>query len=145
MDLLRLLRKGEYITYVVVLFLTALLLVLSLYLAFSRLAELYTAVSAHPDALAQAIYNALSDIFLVIVFIELIDTFITYIEQRRIVVYKIIDVALVALARELFIYLAPVNKEFQFDKAIAIVAATFVVGLVDYLQRRSLRTEARRR
>jgi len=122
-----------------------LLLVLSLYLAFSRLAELYTAVSAHPDALAQAIYNALSDIFLVIVFIELIDTFITYIEQRRIVVYKIIDVALVALARELFIYLAPVNKDFQFDKAIAIVAATFVVGLVDYLQRRSLRTEARRR
>jgi uncharacterized membrane protein (DUF373 family) len=144
-DLLRLLRKGEYITYVVVLFLTALLLVLSLYLAFSRLAELYTAVSAHHDALAQAIYNALSDIFLVIVFIELIDTFITYIEQRRIVVYKIIDVALVALARELFIYLAPVNKEFQFDKAIAIVAATFVVGLVDYLQRKALRPEARRR
>ncbi|MEM4652039.1 MAG: phosphate-starvation-inducible PsiE family protein [Pyrobaculum sp.] len=145
MDLLRLLRKGEYITYVIVLFLTALLLVLSLYLAFSRLAELYTAVSTHHDALAQAIYNALSDIFLVIVFIELIDTFITYIEQRRIVVYKIIDVALVALARELFIYLAPVNKEFQFDKAIAIVAATFVVGLVDYLQRRALRPETRRR
>jgi uncharacterized membrane protein (DUF373 family) len=143
-DLLRLLRKGEYITYVVVLFLTALLLVLSLYLAFSRLAELYTAVSAHHDVLAQAIYNALSDIFLVIVFIELIDTFITYIEQRRIVVYKIIDVALVALARELFIYLAPVNKEFQFDKAIAIVAATFVVGLVDYLQRKALRPETRR-
>ena len=145
MDLLRLLRKGEYITYVIVLFLTALLLVLSLYLAFFRLAELYTAVSAHHDALAQAIYNALSDIFLVIVFIELIDTFITYIEQRRIVVYKIIDVALVALARELFIYLAPVNKEFQFDKAVAIVAATFVVGVVDYLQRKALRPETRRR
>jgi uncharacterized membrane protein (DUF373 family) len=144
-DLLRLLQKGEYITYVIVLFITALLLVLSLYLAFSRLAELYTAVSAHPDALAQAIYNALSDIFLVIVFIELIDTFITYIEQRRIVVYKIIDVALVALARELIIYLAPVNKDFQFDKAIAIVAATFVVGLVDYLQRRALRPGTRRR
>jgi uncharacterized membrane protein (DUF373 family) len=139
------LRKGEYITYVIVLFLTALLLVLSLYLAFFRLAELYTAVSAHHDALAQAIYNALSDIFLVIVFIELIDTFITYIEQRRIVVYKIIDVALVALARELFIYLAPVNKEFQFDKAVAIVAATFVVGVVDYLQRKALRPETRRR
>jgi len=144
-DLLRLLRKGEHITYVIVLFLTALLLVLSLYLAFSRLAELYTAVSAHHDALAQAIYNALSDIFLVIIFIELIDTFITYIEQRRIVVYKIIDVALVALARELFIYLAPVNKEFQFEKAIAIVAATFVVGVVDYLQRKALRPETRRR
>jgi uncharacterized membrane protein (DUF373 family) len=68
-DLLGLLRRGEYITYVIVLFLTALLLVLSLYLAFSRLAELYTALSAHHDALAQAIYNALSDIFLVIIFI----------------------------------------------------------------------------
>ena len=145
MDLLRLLRKGEYITYVIVLFLTALLLVLSLYLAFFRLAELYTAVSAHHDVLAQAIYNALSDIFLVVVFIELIDTFITYVEQRRIVVYKIIDVALVALARELFIYLAPVNKEFQFEKAIAIVAATFVVGVVDYLQRKALRPERQRR
>ena len=145
MDLLTLLRRGEYIMYIVVLFLTALLLVLSLYLAFSRLAELFTAVSAHHDVLAQAIYNALSDIFLVIVFIELIDTFMTYIEQRRIVVYKIIDVALVALARELFIYLAPVNKEFQFDKAIAIVAATFVVGVVAYLQRKALRPETRRR
>jgi len=144
-DLLTLLRRGEYIMYIVVLFLTALLLVLSLYLAFSRLAELFTAVSAHHDVLAQAIYNALSDIFLVIVFIELIDTFMTYIEQRRIVVYKIIDVALVALARELFIYLAPVNKEFQFDKAIAIVAATFVVGVVAYLQRKALRPETRRR
>lgn len=145
MDLLRLLRRGEYVMYVVVLFLTALLLVFSLYLAFFRLIELYTAVSAHHDVLAQAIYNALSDIFLVIVFIELIDTFMTYIEQRRIVVYKIIDVALVALARELFIYLAPVNKEFQFDKAIAIVAATFVVGVVAYLQRKALRPETRRR
>jgi uncharacterized membrane protein (DUF373 family) len=129
--------------YVVILFLTVLLLVLSLYLAFSRLIELYTAVSAHYDVLAQAIYNALSDIFLVIVFIELIDTFVTYIEQRRIVVYKILDVALVALARELFIYLAPVNKEFQLDKAI--VAATFVVGVVDYLQRKTLRPKRQRR
>ena len=145
MYLLTLLRRGEYVMYVVVLFLTVLLLVLSLYLAFSRLIELYTAVSAHYDVFAQAIYNALSDIFLVIVFIELIDTFVTYIEQRRIVVYKILDVALVALARELFIYLAPVNKEFQFEKAIAIVAATFVVGLVDYLQRKALRPETRRR
>jgi len=51
----------------------------------------------------------------------------------------------VALARELFIYLAPVNKEFQFDKAIAIVAATFVVGVVAYLQRKALRPETRRR
>ncbi len=145
MDLLRLLQKGEYITYVVVLFLTALLLVFSLYLAFSSLVELFTAVSAQHDVLAQAIYDALSDIFLVIIFIELINTFILYIEQRRIVVYKVIDVALVALAREVIIYLAPVNREFEFGKAIAIVAATFVVGVVNYLQRKALRPEARRR
>jgi len=87
----------------------------------------------------------LSDVFLVIVFVELIDTFITYIEQKRIVVYKIIDVALVALARELFIYLAPVNKEFSFEKALAIIIATLVIGVIEYLQRRIIPTERRRR
>ena len=125
-------------------FLTALLLVLSLYLAFYRIYQLTVAGVSQPENLAELIYNALSDIFLVIVFVELIDTFITYIEQKRIVVYKIIDVALVALARELFIYLAPINKEFSADKAAAIIAATLVVGLVDYLQRRALGRERRR-
>jgi len=144
MDLVGLLRRGEYVAYLIVLLLTALLLALSLYLAFFRLTELFAAAT-RSDALAQAIYNALSDVFLVVVFVELIDTFISYVEQKRIVVYRIIDVALVALARELFIYLAPVNKEFRPDKAAAIVAATLVVGVVDYLQRRALRSEARRR
>ncbi len=76
-------RKGEYIMYVVVLFLTVLLLVLTFYLAFSRLIELYTALSAHHDVLAQAIYNALSDIFLVIIFIELIDSLINKIYRTE--------------------------------------------------------------
>ncbi|MEM1597916.1 MAG: phosphate-starvation-inducible PsiE family protein [Pyrobaculum sp.] len=144
MDLTRQLRRGEYVVYLIVLFLTALLLVLSLYLAFYRIYQLTVAGVSQPENLAELIYNALSDIFLVIVFVELIDTFITYIEQKRIVVYKIIDVALVALARELFIYLAPINKEFSADKAAAIIAATLVVGLVDYLQRRALGRERRR-
>ena len=144
MDLTRQLRRGEYVVYLIVLFLTALLLVLSLYLALYRIYQLTVAGVSQPENLAELIYNALSDIFLVIVFVELIDTFITYIEQKRIVVYKIIDVALVALARELFIYLAPINKEFSADKAAAIIAATLVVGLVDYLQRRALGRERRR-
>jgi uncharacterized membrane protein (DUF373 family) len=79
------------------------------------------------------------------VFIELIDTFITYIEQRRIVVYKIIDVALVALARELFIYLAPANQDFKLEKGAVLVAAAFVIGVIDYLQRIAPRAERRRR
>ncbi len=58
--------------------------------------------------------------------------------------YKILDVALVALARELYIYLAPVNREFELDRAIAIVAATFVVGVVDYLQRKAMGPERQR-
>jgi len=145
MNLLSLLRRGEYVTYLIVLLLTALLLLLSLYLAFFRLVDLFTAATAHPDTLAQAIYDALSDVFLVIVFVELIDTFITYIEQRRIVVYKIIDVALVALARELFIYLAPVNRDFKLEKGAMLVVAAFVIGVVDYLQRITPRAERRRR
>lgn len=146
MDFVKSLRNGEYTVYVIVLFVTALLLLMSLYMTFYRVYELIkTATVEQTDKTAQAIYNALSDLFLVIVFVELIDTFITYIEQRRIIVYKIVDVALVALARELFVYLAPVNKEFQFDKAVAIIAATLVVGVVDYLQRKGMRTERHRR
>jgi uncharacterized membrane protein (DUF373 family) len=114
-------------------------------MAFSRVYDLFQNISTPPDLLAISIYNVLSDIFLVVVFVELIDTFITYIEQKRIVVYKIIDVALVALARELFIYLAPVNKEFSIDKAVALVGAAFVVGVIDYLQRRALLVKRRRR
>jgi len=139
------LRRGEYLVYLLILLLTSLLLALSLYMAFSRVYELFQNIGKPPDILGASIYNVLSDVFLVVVFVELIDTFITYIEQKRIVVYKIIDVALVALARELFIYLAPVNKEFSIDKAVALVGATFVVGVIDYLQRRALPAERRRR
>jgi len=145
MDLLLFLRRGEYGTYLIVLFLTVLLLLLSLYLAFFRLVDLFTAATIHPETLAQAIYNALSDVFLVIVFIELIDTFITYVEEKQIVVYKIIDVALVALARELFIYLAPANQDFKLEKGAVLVAAAFVIGIIDYLQRIAPRAERRRR
>jgi len=139
------LRRGEYLVYLLILLLTSFLLALSLYMAFSRVYDLIQNIGGSPELLAASIYNVLSDVFLVVVFVELIDTFITYIEQKRIVVYKIIDVALVALARELFIYLAPVNKEFSIDKAVALVGATFVVGVIDYLQRRALPAERRRR
>ncbi|MCU7787062.1 phosphate-starvation-inducible PsiE family protein [Pyrobaculum sp. 3827-6] len=145
MNIVEALRRGEYLVYLLILLLTLFLLVLSLYMAFSRVYDLFQNISTPPDHLAISIYNVLSDIFLVVVFVELIDTFITYIEQKRIVVYKIIDVALVALARELFIYLAPVNKEFSIDKAVALVGAAFVVGVIDYLQRRALPVERRRR
>ncbi|AAL64192.1 conserved hypothetical protein [Pyrobaculum aerophilum str. IM2] len=144
MNIVDSLRRGEFLVYLVVLFITSLLLMFSMYLAFYRIYDLILALQ-QPEILATAIYNALSDVFLVIVFVELIDTFITYIEQKRIVVYKIIDVALVALARELFIYLAPVNKEFSFEKALAIIIATLVIGVIEYLQRRIIPTERRRR
>jgi len=136
MDLIRTLRGGEYAAYLIVLGLTAILLGLSVYLAGYRLYELATTAASNPPALTQAIYNALSDVFLVVIFVELIDTFIAYLEKKRLIVYRIIDVALVALARELFIYMAPVNTEFTLEKGIALVLATAVVGFVDYLQRR---------
>lgn len=145
MNPVRYLRVGEYVVYLVILILTAVVLGVAIYMALFRIYEIFTTATDKPEAMAQAVYNALSDIFLVVIFVELIDTFITYLEQRRVVVYKIIDVALVALARELFIYLAPVNKEFDFYKAVAIVAATFVVGVVAYLQRKALARKGRGR
>jgi len=138
MDLIRTLRRGEYAAYLIVLGLTAILLGLSVYLAGYRLYELATTAASNPPALTQAIYNALSDVFLVVIFVELIDTFVTYLEKKRLIVYRIIDVALVALARELFIYMAPVNTEFTLEKGIALILATAVIGFVDYLQRRGI-------
>jgi len=60
-------------------------------------------------------------------------------------VYKIIDVALVALARELFIYLAPVNAEFKVEKGVVLILATAVIGVVDRLQRRGVALKRKRR
>jgi len=73
--LIRTLRRGEYAAYLIVLGLTAVLLGLSVYLAGYRLYELATTAASSPAALSQAIYNALSDVFLVVIFVELIDTF----------------------------------------------------------------------
>jgi len=145
MELVKTLRMGEYVAYLVVLGLTAVLLGLSVYLAGYRLYELAVTAASNPPALSQAIYNALSDVFLVVIFVELIDTFVTYLEKRRLIVYRIIDVALVALARELFIYLAPVNAEFKIDKGVALILATAVIGVVDYLQRRGVVRRRKRR
>jgi len=51
----------------------------------------------------------------------------------------------VALARELFIYMAPVNAEFSIEKGVALILATAVIGVVDYLQRRGVALGRRRR
>ncbi|MEM0462859.1 phosphate-starvation-inducible PsiE family protein [Pyrobaculum sp.] len=145
MPLEKALRQGEYLIYLTVIFITAVLLGFSMYLVFYRLYNLFTTSLYNFNELSKAIYDALSDVFLVVVFVELIDTFITYVEQRKIVVYKILDVALVALARELFIYVAPVNADFKIEKAIALVLGTLVVGYIDYLQRRVIARERRQR
>jgi len=82
MDLIRTLRRGEYVAYLIVLGLTAVLLGLSVYLAGYRLYELAITATSNPPALSQAIYNALSDVFLVVIFVELIDMFITYFRKE---------------------------------------------------------------
>ncbi|MFP3192042.1 MAG: phosphate-starvation-inducible PsiE family protein [Thermoproteus sp.] len=66
----------------------------------------------------------------------LFDTFITYIQHKEVIVYKIIDVALVALARELIVYISPVNNSFDLARAAVLATATLVIGVVDYLKHR---------
>lgn len=80
------------------------------------------------------IYSILGNLFLFIIFIELIDTFITYIQNKEVIVYKIIDVALVALAREIIVYMSPVNSQFDTTHAGVLIASALVLGIVDYLQ-----------
>jgi len=45
-------------------------------------------------------------------------------------------VALVALARELIVYISPVNNSFDLARATVLATATLVIGVVDYLQHR---------
>lgn len=82
MDLVRILRRGDYLAYYVILLLTAAILTLAMYMAVLRIYEVFNTLQ-NLDALGIALYNALSDIFLVVVFVELIDTFITYGAETR--------------------------------------------------------------
>lgn len=125
----------ELALYAIALAVTIILAGYSLYLIGSDIGRVY---NPDPVIMSQNIYSLLSDLFLFIIFVELIDTFITYIQHKEIVVYKIIDVALVALARELFIYVSPtIAESFSTTKAAALIAALLVVGVIDYLQRKA--------
>jgi uncharacterized membrane protein (DUF373 family) len=129
------LRRVELALYAIALAVTIILAGYSLYLIGSDITRVY---NPDPVIMSQNIYSLLSDLFLFVIFVELIDTFITYIQHKEIVVYKIIDVALVALARELFIYVSPtIAESFSTTKAAALIAALLVVGVIDYLQRKA--------
>nr|KJR74099.1 MAG: hypothetical protein TU35_02015 [Thermoproteus sp. AZ2] len=135
MDYVGGLRRVELALYAIALAVTIILAGYSLYLIGSDITRVY---NPDPVIMSQNIYSLLSDLFLFIIFVELIDTFITYIQHKEIVVYKIIDVALVALARELFIYVSPtIAESFSTTKAAALIAALLVVGVIDYLQRKA--------
>lgn len=136
MDYVKALRRMELVLYTLALTLTTVLAGVAFYLVVERIIGLFN--SSDPYAMSQKIFIALSDLFLFIIFIELLDTLITYIQHKEIIVYKIIDVALVALARELFIYVSPTaHHHFDAGMAAALIAAVLVVGFVDYLQRRA--------
>lgn len=129
-------RRVELVLYILALALTAVLAGAAFYLVVERITSLFNYSDLY--AMSQNVYVALSDLFLFIIFIELLDTFITYIQYKEIIVYKIIDVALVALARELFIYVSPTAQQhFDVGMAVALIAAVLVVGFVDYLQHRA--------
>lgn len=130
MDYIKWLRYIELLLYAAALIVTAILAGYSFYLVAEGLVGLAGNTSEY------SIYLLLSNLFLFIIFIELLDTFITYIQHKEVIVYKIIDVALVALARELIVYMSPANSSFDIAHASALTAATLVVGLVDYLQHR---------
>lgn len=135
MDYVGGLRRIELVLYAIALAVTIVLAGYAFYLVISDIAHVY---NPDPAIMSQNIYTLLSDLFLFIIFIELIDTFITYIQHKEIVVYKIIDVALVALARELFIYVSPTLAEsYTTAKAAVLIASLLVVGVIDYLQRKA--------
>ncbi|MEL9991911.1 MAG: phosphate-starvation-inducible PsiE family protein [Thermoproteus sp.] len=130
MDYVKWLRIVEVTLYGIALAITVILACYSFYLVAIGVINLASSMSE------SSIYYLLGNLFLFIIFIELIDTFITYIQHKEVIVYKIIDIALVALARELLVYMSPVNSNFDLVHASTLVASVFVVGFVDYLQHR---------
>ncbi len=128
MDYIGLLRRIELILYGAALTVAIILAAYSFYLVVEGIMSLTAGASEY------YIYSLLSNLFLFIIFIELIDTFIAYIQHKEVIVYKIIDVALVALARELIVYMSPVNNHFDVARAGALTASALVLGLIDYLQ-----------
>ena len=131
MDYIKWLRYLEMLLYGLALAVTAVLAVYTFYLLVLGVVEIL-----HSTATEYTIYLLLSNLFLFIIFIELLDTFITYIQHKEVIVYKIVDVALVALARELIVYISPTNSSFDLARAAVLATATLVIGVVDYLQHR---------
>jgi uncharacterized membrane protein (DUF373 family) len=130
-DYIKWLRYLEMLLYGLALAVTAVLAVYTFYLLALGVVEIL-----HSTATEYTIYLLLSNLFLFIIFIELLDTFITYIQHKEVIVYKIVDVALVALARELIVYISPANSSFDLARAAVLATATLVIGVVDYLQHR---------
>ncbi|MGC9169461.1 MAG: phosphate-starvation-inducible PsiE family protein [Thermoproteus sp.] len=130
MDYIKWLRSLEIFLYGLALVVTAVLAGYSFYLVVLGI------IGLSQNATEYSVYLLLSNLFLFIIFIELLDTFITYIQNKEVIVYKIIDVALVALARELIVYISPANSNFDIAHAAVLTAATLAIGIVDYLQHR---------
>jgi len=136
---LKIFKIIELVGYYVVFILVLILLIFSVEVAFSDMVKVFH----NPDEIN--IVNTLTGIFLILVMLELLDITVTYIVSRVIVVYKIIDVALIAVVREVFTYISPVNPKIDAIKAALLIAAAAVLGVVDYLQRRSERRRVIRR
>lgn len=136
---LTLFRKIELVGYYVVFALVLVLLILSIMVASRHM------IDAVANPTEQSIVAALTGLFLILVMLELLDITLTYIVSRVVVVYKIIDVALIAVVREVFTYISPVNPKVDPIKATLLIAAAAVLGAVDYLQRRSERRRVVRR
>ena len=97
MDLIRIFRYINITIYVLVIALT---LVLSIYALYIVLRSFSTIQSNLTDI---AILNTLSALFLVILALELVEMFLTYIESSRIRVDLVIAIVLTAIAREAMI------------------------------------------
>lgn len=136
------LRTAENAIYLAAIIFTVVLIAVAMYILANRFMEMLAVPS--PESLLAAV----SDMFLVVILAELLDTLMAYIETRRVLVDRIIAVALTAVARELFVYLSPLKEPYEggggelavqayFLKGLLMVSAVFGLSFALYLAGRS--------
>ena len=106
-SIMRILRLANLSLYMVVIILTGITSILSLYIATADILKICTNINTITDS---NIINVLSALFLVVLTMELIDMFIIYMERGHIIVDMVMAIVLTAIARELLINYANIES-----------------------------------
>ncbi|WP_291765582.1 phosphate-starvation-inducible PsiE family protein [Caldivirga sp. UBA161] len=128
-SLMRILRMANLSLYVIVIVLTGVTSVLSLYIAVTDILKICININSLTDI---NIINVLSALFLVVLTMELIDMFIIYMERGHIIVDMVMAIVLTAIARELLINYANIES-MTLQRGIILSSAILTLAISYWL------------